>query len=166
MIATAACVAFMGCLSSDQSADVSAEAAALADQAAIAECLAGETRQMVAAWTLDVKSSRGYASLAYEREMGRMIEAGDESARAMEAWADAARQAAVDGHVAAGEAAIVEAAERDMADAEAAAYAAFMSTSAGQFAGELGGGSAPHVPDFEDAHMQSLVLSGEGTECY
>ena len=71
----------MGCLSSDQSADMPAEAASIATQAAIAECLAGETRQTVAAWTLDVKSLRGYASPAYEREMGRMIEAGAERAR-------------------------------------------------------------------------------------
>ena len=129
LIGSAACVA-RGCLSSDQSADMPAEAASLATQAAIAECPAGETRQMVKVWTLDVKSLRGYASPAYEREMGRMIEAGAERARAMEARADAARQAAVDGPVTAGETAMVEAAERDMADAEAAAYDAFMSTPA------------------------------------
>ena len=146
--------------------DMSAEAAALADQAAIAECLAGEARQMVAAWTLDTKSSRGYASPAYEREMGRMIEAGTESVRAMEAWADAARQAAVDGHVTAGETAMVKAAERDMADAEAAAYDVFISTSAGQLAGQIMGEIAPHAPDFTEAYLQASVLSGEETECY
>lgn len=147
---------------------MSAEAASLATQAAIAECLAGEARQMVAAWTLDVKSSRGYASPAYEREMGRMIEAGAESARAMEAWADAARQAAVDGSVTAEETTMVEAVERDMADADAALYDAFMSTSAGQLAGALMGDGkfASHVLGLGDMYMQSMVLSGEGTECY
>ena len=95
-------------------------------------------------------------------EMGRMIEAGAESARAMEAWADAARQASADGSVTAGETATVEAAERDMADAEAAAYDAFMSTPAGQ----IMGGIAPHAPDFTEAYLQASVLSGEETACY
>ena len=135
----------------------------LAEQAEIAECLAGEARRKATAWALDVRSSRGYAPSGYEAEMDGMIAASIASARAMEAWADAARQAAVDGSMTADEQAAIDAAERDMIEAEAAVHDAFASTTAGQIAGM----AAPTpVQSLADGYRQAAVLSGEGTECY
>ena len=142
--------------------DMSAEASALMDRAEIAECMAGEARQMAAGWMLDMKSSSGYVSTAYESEMAYIIAAGTDSADAMEAWAGAAKQAADDGSITAAERATVKDAERRMSDASAAVYDAFMSTSAGQ----LAGATTSFIPGFTEAYMQAAALSGEATECY
>lgn len=53
-----------------------------------------------------------------------------------------------------------------MAAADAAAYEAFMFTSAGQFTGWIMDGIAPYALDITEAHLQAAVLAGEETDCY
>lgn len=78
---------------------MSEESASLMAQAKIAECLADESRRMVAVWDLDMRSSRVYALGEYETEMNNMIAAVSDSVQATEAWTAIARQAAADGVV-------------------------------------------------------------------
>lgn len=131
-------------------------------QAEIAECLAGEARRKAAAWALDVRSSRGHAPLGYEAEMAGMIAVSIERAGAMEAWAGAVRQAGVDGSLTADERTMIEAAERDMVDADKAVHDALISTLAWRATGM----SLTLDTWIADANRQLLVLSGDGTDCY
>lgn len=89
---------------------MSEEAPALIDQAKIAECLADEERHMIAAWTLDLKASSRYMLEKHEVEMRAVIDAGNNSVQATEAWAAAVRQAAADEAITSAERAAVEAA--------------------------------------------------------
>ena len=143
-------------------AAISEEARSLALQADIAECLANESRIMIAGWELDLRASRGYTSDEYEQEMRGMITAGRASVQATEAWAAAARQAAADGSITAAERADISAADADMAAADAAVHNMLMSTAAGQLMGafaETSGGS------FEGL-LQTSVIAGDETDCY
>lgn len=143
-------------------AAMSEEARSLARQADIAECLADESRTMIAGWELDARASRGYTSDEYEQEMRGMITAGRASVQATEAWAAVARQAAADGSITAAERTDISAADTDMAAADAAVYDALMSTAAGQLMGafaEASGGS------FEGL-LQTSVIAGDETDCY
>ena len=135
---------------------------ALEAQAEIAECLAGEARRKAAAWALDVRLSRGHAPPGYEAEMAGMIAVSIERAGAMEAWAGVVRQAAVDGSLTADERAMIEAAERDMVDADEAVHDALISTPAWRATGM----TLASDSWIADANRQLLVLSGEGTDCY
>lgn len=124
--------------------------------------MAGEARQMVAGRMLDMKSSSGYVSTAYESEMACIIAAGTGGAADTEAWAGAARQAVGGESMAAAERAAAKEAESGMADASAALYDASTSTSAGQ----LAGAATLFIPGFAGAYMQAAALSGEAVECY
>ena len=147
----------------EQAAPAMSEEAAWVDtQAGIADCMAAEARHMIAAWELDMRASRGYASQEYEAEMGRVIVAGRESVQASQAWADAMRQAAADGEIAAAERAAILDAEAGVVDAEADLYDAMMGTAAGQLVDELGS----YMPGGIEAFMQAATLSGAETECY
>lgn len=139
-----------------------ADAAPLAPQAEIAECLAGEAGRLAGAWALDARMSRGHAPPAYAAGLERMIAAGTDSAHAMDAWADAGGQAAADGVAAAGEASAPAAAERTMADARAAAYEAIASIPAGQRVVA----TDRQVPSTAAGSRLAPVLPGEGTEWY
>ena len=140
---------------------MSAEAIALEMQAEIAQCMAGEARTMVAAWELDMRSSRGHVPPAYEEGLGRMIAAGADSARTTGEWADTAVLAAADGLITAAEAEALDAAETGMADAKAAAFEAYKSIT-----GKQRQGFDPPVPSIATGHILAPVLSGDGTDCY
>ena len=143
-------------------AAMSEEARSLALQADIAECLANESRIMIAGWELDLRASRDYTSDEYEQEMRGMITAGRAGVQATESWAAAARQAAADGSITAAERADISAADADMAAADAAVHNMLMSTAAGRLMGafaEVSGGS------FEGL-LQTSVIAGDETDCY
>ena len=138
------------------------DAASLAGQAEIAACLADEARRMVDAWELDMRSSRGHAPQAYVEGLERMIAAGTDSARAMDAWAHVAGTAAADGEVTAGEAEVLWAVERNMADARAAANDAIGSIPTWQRVVATDW----QVPSIATGSRLANTLAGEGTECY
>ena len=143
-------------------AAMSEEARSLALQADIAECLADESRIMIAGWELDARASRGYTSDEYEQEMRGMITAGRASVQATEAWAAVARQAAADGSITVAERADISAADNDMAAADAAVYNALMSTAAGQLTGSL----TDTTGGFFEGLLQASTIAGDETDCY
>lgn len=143
-------------------AAMSEEARSLARQADVAECLADESRTMIAGWELDARASRGYTSDEYEQEMRDMITAGRASVQATEAWAAVARQAAADGSITAAERADISAADNDMAAADAAVYNALMSTAAGQLIGAFTDTSS----GFFEGLLQASRIAGDETDCY
>ena len=144
-------------------AAMSEEAKSLARQADIAECLADESRGMVAGWELDIRAARDYTSDEYAAEMRGMVTAGRASVQATEAWAAVARQAAADGSITAAERGDIAAADDDMAAADADLYDAMMNTAAGQFVGAMANGG---TGGFFEALMQTTVIAGAETECY
>lgn len=111
---------------------MSEESRLLIAQARIAECVADESRRMLAAWTLDMRSASGHASADYAAGMGRLIEAVSNSAQATEAWANAARWAAADGTVTDEELETLAEANAHMSSAGAGVYGALMGTSTEQ----------------------------------
>ena len=143
-------------------AAMSEEARSLALQADIAECMAGESRVMIAGWELDLRASRGYTSDEYEQEMRGMITAGRAGVQATESWAAAARQAAADGSITAAERADISAADTDMAAADAAVYDALMSTAAGQLMGAF----TDTTSGFFEGLLQASTIAGDETDCY
>lgn len=143
-------------------AAMSEEARLLALQADIAECLADESRIMIAGWELDARASRDYTSDEYKQEMRGMITAGRASVQATEAWATAARQAAADGSITATERADISAADNDMAAADAAVYNALMSTAGGQLMDDF----ADTTGGFFEGILQASRIAGDETDCY
>lgn len=107
---------------------MSEESLSLVAQASIAECMAGESRRMLAAWTLDMRSASWYASDEYTARMERLIEAVSNSARATEAWADTARWAAADRTVTDEDLETLADADAHMSSASAGVYGALMGT--------------------------------------
>lgn len=139
--------------------NMSEESLSLLAQARIAECLADESRELMAAWMLDMRSSSGYASAEYGAGMVRLIKATSDSVDAAEAWADVAKRVAADGTITAAERGTLEMADLYMATAAAGVYDAALATPAGQM-------GAMFIPDLTEAYMQAAVLTGAETECY
>ena len=138
---------------------MSEESLSLAAQASIAECMAGESRQMLAAWTLDLRSASGYASDEYMAGMERLIEAVSTSAMATEAWAETARWAAADGIVTDEELETLAEADAYMSSASAGVYGALMGPSSTQ-------PSDISMLGLAEAYTQAwAVQSGSETDC-
>ena len=146
----------------EPAAAMSEEAKSLARQAGIAECLADESRDMIAGWELGARAARDYTSDDYAAEMRGMVAAGRASVQAVEAWAAVARQAAADGSITAAERADIVAADNDMAAADADLYDAMMNTSAGEFMDAM----ADSAGGFFEVLLQTSTIGGAETECY
>ena len=134
---------------------MSEESMSLITQAGIADCLVGESRQMLAALTLGLRSSGGQDRTIHDDDRtDRLIEAVSNNVHAVEAWADTARWAAADGVVTAEEREVLMEADSYLAATDAAAYDAAM---AGVYS----------MPDIATAGLLATFLAaGAETECY
>lgn len=141
---------------------MSEEAKSLTLQADIAECLADESRTLIAGWELNLRAARDYTSDEYGAEMRDMITAGRASVQATDAWATMARQAAADGKITAAERTEITAADDYMAAADADLFDAMMNTAAGQFMGAFTDSDS----GFFEGMLQAYSITGGETECY